>query len=247
MFFGFFLEELIVFEMHDRHLIVSVFFGAVVNWIEDKRHTSLVAALSFRRSCEPGETTTRGDILYPSRFYLFFFFFLFTLYLSRSFSLIRFSFSSIQSHYFCPQTISHSGLSSPSLVFLLLSLLLEDTRCKQSSSQRHTLHTISLAFKGVEYSQLCWKLNSLKPPFPLQQFIVGEFSVFAERLGLSRGWCQRAPIVPCSTAVSPPHHHHHPTLTDSCSASLQPSPFFSPDIHFVTERRISGHYFTRYF
>lgn len=66
------------------------------------------------------------------------------------------------------------------------------------------LHTISLAFKGVEYSQLCWKLNSLKPPFPLQQFIVGEFSVFAERLGLSRGWCQRAPIVPCSTAVSPP-------------------------------------------
>lgn len=208
----FFLEELIVFEMHDRHLIVSVFFGAVVNWIEDKRHTSLVAALSFRRSCEPGETTTRGDILYPSRFYLFFFFFLFTLYLSRSFSLIRFSFSSIQSHYFCPQTISHSGLSSPSLVFLLLSLLLEDTRCKQSSSQRHTLHTISLAFKGVEYSQLCWKLNSLKPPFPLQQFIVGEFSVFAERLGLSRGWCQRAPIVPCSTAVSPttttsPHPH----------------------------------------
>lgn len=175
-----------------------------------------------------------------------FFFFLFTLYLSRSFSLIRFSFSSIQSHYFCPQTISHSGLSSPSLVFLLLSLLLEDTRCKQSSSQRHTLHTISLAFKGVEYSQLCWKLNSLKPPFPLQQFIVGEFSVFAERLGLSRGWCQRAPIVPCSTAVSPPHPPPHPTLTDSCSASLQPSPF-SPDIHFVTERRISGHYFTRYF
>lgn len=75
IFYFFFLEELIVFEMHDRHLIVSVFFGAVVNWIEDKRHTSLVAALSFRRSCEPGETTTRGDILYPSRFYLFFFFF----------------------------------------------------------------------------------------------------------------------------------------------------------------------------
>lgn len=68
-----------------------------------------------------------------------------------------------------------------------LSLLLEDVRCKQSSSQRHTLHTISLAFKGVEYGQLCWKLNSLKPPFPLQQFIVGEFSVFGEQLGLSRG------------------------------------------------------------
>lgn len=92
---------------------------------------------------------------------------------------------------------------SVSLVFLSLSLLLEDTGCKQSSWQRHTLHTISLAFKGVEYSQLCWKLNSLKPPFPLQQFIVGEFSVFGEQLGLSRGWCQRAPIVPRYAAVSP--------------------------------------------
>lgn len=179
-----------MFEMHDRHLIVSVFFGAVVNWIEDKRHTSLVAALSFRRSLRAWRNDNQRRHSLPFSFLPFLFFFpppLFTLYLSRPFSLIRFSFSSIQSHYFCPQTISHSGLSSPSLVFLLLSLLLEDTRCKQSSSQRHTLHTISLAFKGVEYSQLCWKLNSLKPPFPLQQFIVGEFSVFAERLGLSRG------------------------------------------------------------
>ena len=83
-----------------------------------------------------------------------------------------------------PACLRHLSIS---LFFLSLSLLLEDTRCKQSSSQRHTLHTISLAFKGVEYVQLCWKLNSLKPPFPLQQFIVGEFSVFGEQLGLSRG------------------------------------------------------------
>lgn len=124
-----------------------------------------------------------------------------------------------------PACLRHLSLFS--LVFLSLSLLLEDTRCKQSSSQRHTLHTISLAFKGVEYSQLCWKLNSLKPPFPLQQFIVGEFSVFGERLGLSRGWCQRAPIVPCSTAVSPPLR----------LPSTFPS---SPDIRFVTEKRKSG-------
>ncbi|KAI4814129.1 hypothetical protein KUCAC02_003335, partial [Chaenocephalus aceratus] len=48
----------------------------------------------------------------------------------------------------------------------------EDTHCKQSPSQRRTPHTISLAFKGVEYGQLCWRLNSLKPPFLLQRFIV---------------------------------------------------------------------------
>lgn len=109
----------------------------------------------------------------------------------------------------------------PSPVFFFLSLRLEDTRCKHSSTQRHTPHTIFLAFKGWEYSQLCWKLNSLKPPIPPQQFIVGEFSVFGERLELSRGWCQRAPIVPCSAAVSPPLRLH----------STFPS---SPDIHLMT-------------
>lgn len=117
---------------------------------------------------------------------------LFSFFLSLSISpshsvLFVLPFLLTPSHYFCPHAISPPGLSLPSLVFLSLSLLLEDTRCKQSSSQRRTLHTISLAFKGVEYSQLCWKLNSLKPPFPLQRFIVGEFSVFGERLGLSRG------------------------------------------------------------
>lgn len=157
------------------------------------------------------------------------------LYLSQSFSLILSSFSfltiSVPTPSPHPACLRHLSVS---LVFLSLSLLLEDTRCKQSSSQRHTLHTISLAFKGVEYSQLCWKLNSLKPPFPLQQLIVGEFSVFGEQLGLSRGWCQRAPIVPCSTAVSPP-----PRLP-----STFPS---SPDTHFVTEKRKSGMCISRIF
>lgn len=115
----------------------------------------------------------------------------------------------------------------PSLVFFFPSLRLEDTRCKHSSTQRRMPHTIFLAFKGWEYSQLCWKLNSLKPPFPPQQFIVGEFSVFGERLELSRGWCQRAPIVPCSAAVSPPLRLH----------STFPS---SPDIHLMTEKKVWG-------
>lgn len=151
-------------------------------------------------------------------------FFFFTLYLSQSFSLILSSF--FFSHYFCLPTLPVFAIP-PFSSFLSLSLLLEDTRCKQSSSQRHTLHTISLAFKGVEYGQLCWKLNSLKPPFPLQQYIVGEFSAFGEQLGLSRGWCQRAPIVPCATAVSPP-----PCLPSTVLSS--------PDTHFVTGKRKSG-------
>ncbi len=199
-----------------------VFFGAVLNWIEDKRHTPLVAALSFRRSLRGWRNDSQRRHSLPFSFSLYFFFF---------YSL---SLPVIQSHSFPPFLLHSLTISVPafphpacllsvSLVFLSLSLLLEDIRCKQSSSQRHTLHTISLAFKGVEYSQLCWKLNSLKPPFPLQQFIVGEFSVFGEQLGLSRGWCQRAPIVPCSTAVSLP-----PRL---------PSTFPSfPDTHFVTEK-----------
>lgn len=170
------------------------------------------------------EETFSTLLVFSVLFLLLFFFF--TLYLSQSFSLLRssFSFALFLSPRRLPTLACLRHLSLFSLVFLSLSLLLEDTRCKQSSSQRHTLHTISLAFKGVEYSQLCWKLNSLKPPFPLQQFIVGEFSVFGERLGLSRGWCQRAPIVPCSTAVSPPLR----------LPSTFPS---SPDIRFVTEKR----------
>lgn len=203
-----------------------VFFGAVLNWIEDKRHTPLVAALSFRRSLWGWRNDSQRRHSLPFSFSLYVFFF--TLYLSQSFSLILspFSFLTISVPVLSPHPacLRHLAIS---LVFLSLSLLLEDTRCKQSSSQRHTLHTISLAFKGVEYSQLCWKLNSLKPPFPLQQFIVGEFSVFGEQLGLSRGWCQRAPIVPCSTAVSPP-----PRLP-----STFPS---SPDTHFVTEKGEPG-------
>lgn len=181
-----------------------VFFGAVLNWIEDKRHTPLVAALSFRRSLWGWRNDSQRRHSLPFSFSLYIFFF--TLYLSQSFSLILFSlflFLTISVPLCClptPACLRHLAVS---LVFLSLSLLLEDTRCKQSSSQRHTLHTISLAFKGVEYSQLCWKLNSLKPPFPLQQFIVGEFSVFGEQLGLSRGWCQRAPIVPCSYCSVP--------------------------------------------
>lgn len=104
------------------------------------------------------------------------------------------SYSFFLSFYTVALFLSHTILPnlpvfaiSPFLSSFSLSLLLEDTRCKKSSSQRHMLHTLSLAFKGVEYRQLCWKLNSLKPPFPLQQFIVGEFSVFGEQLGLSRG------------------------------------------------------------
>lgn len=164
---------------------MSVFFGAVVNWIEDKRHTPLVAALSFRRSLRGGQTTARGDIPYPSCFLCTYFL---SLYLSQSFSPIL---SSL--FFFHSATISvlmpspHTVCLSISVVFPSLSLLLEDTGCKQSSSQRRALHTISLAFKGVEYGQLCWKLNSLKPPFPLRRLIVGEFSVFGEQLGLSRG------------------------------------------------------------
>lgn len=185
--------------MHDWHLIVSVFSFGLLNWIEDKRHTPLVSALSFRRSLRglPSESQRRHSLLFSFSLY----FFLSALYLSRSFSLFFLS-SLFVSLHCLPALPVFTIPPFPSI--LSLSLLLEDTRSKQSSSQRHTLHTISLAFKGVEYGQLCWKLNSLKPPFPLQRFFVGEFSVFGEQLGLSRGWCQRAPIVPCATAVSPP-------------------------------------------
>lgn len=71
-----------------------VFFGAVVNWIEDKRHTPLVAALSFRRSLRAWRNDNQRRHSLPFSFSLyFFFFFFFTLYLSQSFSLIRSSFS----------------------------------------------------------------------------------------------------------------------------------------------------------
>lgn len=182
-----------------------VFFGPVVNWIEDKRHTPLVAALSFRRSLGGWRNDSQRRHSLPFSFSPYSFFFTLSLPVTHSYSFFLF-------FYTVALFLSHAIL--PTLpVFAIpaflssfsLSLLLEDTRCKQSPSQRRTLHTISLAFKGVEYGQLCWKLNSLKPPFPLQQFIVGEFSVFGEQLGLSRGWCQRAPIVPL-LHCSVPHH-----------------------------------------
>lgn len=164
--------------MHDWHLIISVFFLAGANWIEDRRHTPLVAALSFRRSLRVWPSDNQRKHSLPVSFSLYFFFF------SRSHSVLSvFPFLlhgqaiSVSTPSFHPGRLCHLSVS---LVFFSVSLLLEDTRCKQSSSQRHTLHTISLAFKGGEYSQLCWKLNSLKPPFPLQQFIVGEVGVFGE-------------------------------------------------------------------
>lgn len=158
----------------------------MVNWIEDKRHTPLVAALSFRRSLRAWRNDNQRRHSLPFSFSLYFFFYSLSLPVIQSYSFFLF-FRTISVPTPSPHPACLRHLSLFSLVFLPLSLLLEDTLCKQSSSQRHTLHTISLAFKGVEYSQLCWKLNSLKPPFPLQQFIVGEFSVFGERLGLSRG------------------------------------------------------------
>ena len=202
-----------------------VFFAAVVNWIEDKRHTRLVAALSFRRSPRgwPNDSQRRHSLPFSFSPCDFSFFLTLSLPVTQSYSFPLFFLHSctisVPHHSPAPCPSSSSLRSLPSFP---LSLLLEDTRCKQSSSQRRTLHTISLAFKGGEYGQLCWKLNSLKPPFPLQQFIVGEFSVFGEQLGLSRGWCQRAPIVPRSTAVSP-------------SLRLLSKFYSSPDTHFVTE------------
>lgn len=164
--------------------------GAVVNWIEDKRHTPLAAVLSFRRSLRGRRSDRQRRYSLPFSFSLHFFFPLsFTRYLSQLFSLIlpfllRSHTISVPHHLPAAACLRHAAVSP---VFVSPSLLLEDTRCKQSSSQRRTLHTIALAFKGVEYSQLCWKLNSPKPPFPLQRFIVGEFSVSGEQLGLSRG------------------------------------------------------------
>lgn len=68
------LREVIGCEMHDRHLIVSVFLLGgvglmVLNWLEDKRHTPVVAALSFRRSLWGWpHHTARGDNLYSPPF-----------------------------------------------------------------------------------------------------------------------------------------------------------------------------------
>lgn len=52
-----------------------VFFGAALNWIEDKRHTPLVAALSFRRSLRgwSNHSQRRQSLL---SFSLYFFFLL---------------------------------------------------------------------------------------------------------------------------------------------------------------------------
>lgn len=88
VFLEVFLEELIVFEMHDRHLIVSVFFGAVVNWIEDKRHTSLVAALSFRRSLRAWRNDNQRRHSLPFSFLPFLFFFSFLLSISPGHSVL---------------------------------------------------------------------------------------------------------------------------------------------------------------
>lgn len=202
------MGELIVYEMHDRHLIMSVFFVAVANWIEDKRHTPLVAALSFRQSLWAWQSDNQRRHSLPFSFSLYFFF---TLYLFQSFSPCAFFlFFHTVALFLSPCRLPVPAcLRSRSvlLVFFSLCLLLEDTSCKQSSSQRHTLHTISLAFKGGEYSQLCWKLNSLKPPFPLQQFIVGEFGVFGEqawavqRLMPEGAYCS---TFYCSVPTSPP-------------------------------------------
>lgn len=82
-----------------------VFFGAVVNWIEDKRHTPLVAALSFRRSLGGWRNDSQRRHSLPFSFSLLFFF-LFCLYLSQSLSLILSSFSFTQLHYFCPTPFS---------------------------------------------------------------------------------------------------------------------------------------------
>lgn len=188
----------------DQHLSVSVFS---LGWVElpvDRGQASHSASSCIVLQMVPVRLAKRQPEETFFTVFIFSVLFLFSLSITPGYSLCLFL---LFLFYFCPYSISPPSPSSPchpsiSILFPL-SFLLEDSRCKQSSSQRHTLHTISLAFKGVEYSQLCWKLNSLKPPFPLQQFIVGEFSVFGEQLGLSRGWCQRAPIVPCSTAVSP--------------------------------------------
>lgn len=188
--------------MHDRHLIVSVF--SLGRAALDRGQASHSASSCIVLQMVPVRLAKRQPEETFFTVFIFSVLFLFSLSITPGHSLCLFL---LFLFYFRPYSISSPSPSSPchlSIAILSpLSFLLEDSRCKQSSSQRHTLHTISLAFKGVEYSQLCWKLNSLKPPFPLQQFIVGEFSVFGEQLGLSRGWCQRAPIVPCSAAVSP--------------------------------------------
>lgn len=185
-----------------------VFFGAVVNWIEDKRHTPLVAALSFRRSLRgrPNDSQRRPSLPFSFRSPLFSFFF---LYLAQSFSLIIFLLFIYTVQLFLsphhPACLRHRSIS-PSL-----SLLLEDTRCKQSPSQRRTPHTISLAFKGVEYGQLCWRLNSLKPPFLLQRFIVGESVSLVSSLGCPEVDARGRLLFPVLPQC-PPH-----------TASLQPS------------------------
>lgn len=51
-----------------------VFFGAVVNWIEDKRHTPLVAALSFRRSLRGWRNDSQRRHSLPFSFSLYSFF-----------------------------------------------------------------------------------------------------------------------------------------------------------------------------
>lgn len=103
-----------------------------------------------------------------------------------------------QLHLFCTSACFSCSCCHHLSAFLLL----EDTPNKWSFPQRYILHTIFLAFNWAECNQLCWKLNSLTPPFPLQQFIVDELNVFGEQLLLSRGWCQREAIVPLCCSVS---------------------------------------------
>lgn len=155
----------------------------------DRGQTSHSTSSSIVLQTVPGRLAKRQPEETFSTLLVFSLLFFFTLSLpvthSYSFFLFFYTVALFLSHAILP-TLAVFAIPA-FLSSFSLSLLLEDTRCKQSPSQRRTLHTISLAFKGVEYGQLCWKLNSLKPPFPLQQFIVGEFSVFGEQLGLSRG------------------------------------------------------------
>lgn len=102
-----------------------VFFGAVLNWIEDKRHTPLVAALSFRRSLWGWRNDSQRRHSLPFSFSLYIFFF--TLYLSQSFSLILFSLF-LFSLFLSPCCLPHPCLSSPSRRFPRLSLFVSPVR-----------------------------------------------------------------------------------------------------------------------
>lgn len=97
---------------------------------------------------------------------------------------------------FLPRTAMPVFATSP----VFLCLLLEDTCWKAKPLTMAIPHTISLAFIALEYRQLCWKLNSQKPPSRCSGALWAS-GVCGAFFRPSRGWCQRAPIVPRSTAV----------------------------------------------